>query len=595
MENTKDYIDIVTPYGKEWKEDISQVVSNIIENKDQKTCLSCLIENATKDPNRPFLAWRPGKGEPYTWMTRGEAMTKVFKIGAGLETLFEQLGVSTDSAGEQARVGIFSPNCPDWNLSENAAFSRNIVTVPMYPTCGEGTLDAIIRHAELSTVFCYFSSMKTLLGDLAFGVQRIKNAAPAAETDNLKPPLKTIVLIGNDTKEETLRKIASEWSDNLDGDLKEVLGTNFRVMTLNDLILLGENAGKKGEVVNKSTPSSIHSIIYTSGSEGRPKGVILTHQQTFYTTNLFEWYPDWRGHFDEYIYFSYLPLAHSFEREVYTFFAMMGSRIAYCSGIPFLADDMREIRPHVMMGVPRIWKRLYDTIQTAINSLPFYKRWPLQYAISRKIACESVGAEPWVDWDMLGVSALARAALGGNLKVVISGAAAVDPMLVSWFSAVFGCKFFQGYGLSETFGAVTVQHTGGVGADKGTIGAPVPGIEIRLKSVPDMGYLATANPPCGEICIRGPSIMTGYFKDDELTREVIDDDRFFATGDIGRLNPDHTLSIIDRKKSNNNNYFILLCYLCFYVCLLLFYFYVCLLLFLHFYACLLLFYFYVCL
>lgn len=556
MMEEKDYIDIVTPYGKYWKEDIDKVIQDTVENKERKTVLTYLVENATKDPTQRFLAWRPGRGQPYVWMTREEVRRRVFQIGAGLRALFG----TRPHHSEQARVGIFSPNCPDWTLSELGAFTQNICTVPMYPTCGAGTLDAIIRHAELSVVFCYASSLPTLLGDIAYGLQKQQQQ---------QLPLRTVILIGNDITEDSLTKTASEAVDTLlTSECRTALGDKFKVITLNNLIALGTespNSSNNEIIINESEwcrPESVHSIIYTSGSEGRPKGVVLTHQKVLFTTRLFEWYPDWKGHLDEYIYFSYLPLAHSFEREVFTFFAAAGSQIAFCSGIPFIADDMRDVRPHVMMGVPRIWKRLHDSVESAIDALPFYKRWVLRTAIARKVACEQSGVSPWVDWDALGVRALAVAALGGNLKVVISGAAAVDPALVSWFSAVFGCKFFQGYGLTETFGSVTVQHTGGVGADRGTIGAPCPGVVARLRSVPDMGYLASADPPCGELCIKAPSVMVGYFKDPELTAETIDAEGFVSTGDIARLNPDSTLSIIDRKKSIKNktkqNIFIIL-------------------------------------
>jgi len=226
---------------------------------------------------------------------------------------------------------------------------------------------------------------------------------------------------------------------------------------------------------------------------------------------------------------------------------LAGASIAYTSGMANLIQDLGLSRPHAIVGVPRVWKKIHDSVCGVFQATGGIKKMLFDVAVSHKMESLKTGVPTWVDWDAVILHHLA-AKLGGRMRLVINGGAAADPELSLWFSAVFGVKFYQGYGLSETFGAVSMQLPF-CRADLGTIGPICHTMDARLVDVPDMGYKSTDPVPRGELCLRGENIMVGYYKDPVQTAKAIGQDGFFATGDIAQLNKDGSLTIIDRKKN----------------------------------------------
>jgi len=326
-------------------------------------------------------------------------------------------------------------------------------------------------------------------------------------------------------------------------DQETIKALGVKMMTFFDLMDLGKQNPAE---MNLPKPTDLYSIIYTSGSEGTPKGVELTHRGVTFSMNKFSLYPCWRRSTNFMTYYSYLPLAHGFERQCASLFIRNGSTIGFSSGLPNLIDDLGLLKPHFMVGVPRVWKRIYEKVTETVNQQPFFKRWIFNLALWAKTGAVKAGTTTMVDWDWLVLSNVSSK-LGGRLMFVISGGAAADPELSAWFSAVFNVEFYQGYGMSETWAACCVQHDECC-ADKGSIGPPMLGATLRLVDVPDMDYLTTDNPPRGEIWVKGDMVMRGYHKNPEATAEAIHDG-FYASGDIGQRNPDGTVTIIDRKKN----------------------------------------------
>jgi len=507
------YVEWSTPYGDMWGHWTEEIPL------DKETLVHNFLKVTKAQPDKDFLGWRPKiaskKWGDYTFIKWGEAGDICLQVGSGLL----QLGLSFG-----AHVGIFSSNIPEWVLSEYGSYTQGMTIVPLYPTCGRGTINYIVRHADMTTVFCNPLLLHQLLEDLA--TEDLKNA-----------PLKNVIIIGDHDRNVLKVPELNE------ADAATAKALDLRMMTFFDLLDLGKANPAEP---NLPKPTDLYTIIYTSGSEGTPKGVELTHRNVTWAMNKFSLYPSWKRNPGTMTYFSYLPLAHGFEREVSAVFIRNGATIGYSSGLPNLIDDLGLLKPNFMVGVPRVWKRIYEKVTETVNQQPFFKRWIFNLALWAKIGAVKSHSTTMIDWDSL-VLCNVSAKLGGRLEFVISGAAAADPELSAWFSAVFNVDFFQGYGMSEAWAAVAVQHVG-CAADKGAIGPPMLGATVRLVDVPDMDYKTSEEPPRGEIWIKGDMIMRGYHKNPEATAEAMHDG-FFATGDIGQRNPDGTITIIDRKKN----------------------------------------------
>lgn len=486
---------------------------------DKETLAHNFLKLTKDQADKDFLGWRPKIGNKkwgnYKFVKYGEAGEIVAQVGAGLRAIGAEPG---------SNIGIFSSNIPEWILAEYGSYTQRMTVVPLYPTCGRGTINYIVHHADLGVIFCNPLLANQLLEDIA--------------TEDLHDvPLKTIVFIGEHDRDALkapeLTEVASSTAKTLE----------LRLMTFFELIDLGKEHPVE---MTMPRPEDLYTIIYTSGSEGTPKGVELTHRNVTYAMNQFSLYPSWERSINYMTYYSYLPLAHGFEREVSAVFIRNGATIGYSSGLPNLIDDLGLLKPHFMVGVPRVWKRIYEKVTETVNSQPFFKRWVFNLALSQKIAAVKSSTTTMINWDSLVLHNVSEK-LGGRLRFVISGAAAADPELSAWFSAVFNVDFFQGYGMSEAWAAVCVQHRG-CGADKAAIGPPMLGATLRIVDVPDMDYKTSTYPPRGEIWVKGDMVMRGYHKNPEATAEAMHDG-FFATGDIGQLNDDGTLTVIDRKKN----------------------------------------------
>ncbi|HQW87188.1 MAG TPA: AMP-binding protein, partial [Flavobacteriales bacterium] len=276
-------------------------------------------------------------------------------------------------------------------------------------------------------------------------------------------------------------------------------------------------------------------IIYTSGTTGRPKGVMLTHHNilsnAIASTTRFPVDHHARA-------ISFLPLSHIYERMLMYLYMYTGVSIHFQESMDDLGDRIREVAPDVFTAVPRLLEKIYDKIVAKGETLTGIKRTLFFWALDLGHRYEVHGRGPWYDLQL----ALARklifskwqAALGGKVRVVASGSAALQPRLARVFNAA-GIAVMEGYGLTESSPVVSVNDLRNDGLRFGTVGRPIPGVHVRIAGD-------------GEILVQGPNIMQGYYKEPALTAEAIDAEGWLHTGDIGEITKEGFLRITDRKK-----------------------------------------------
>ncbi|XP_038986238.1 long chain acyl-CoA synthetase 4-like isoform X2 [Phoenix dactylifera] len=296
----------------------------------------------------------------------------------------------------------------------------------------------------------------------------------------------------------------------------------------------------------------ICTIMYTSGTTGDPKGVMISNESII--TLIVG--VDWLLHCvkqqlnDRDVYLSYLPLAHSFDRVIEELFIFHGASIGFWHGdVKLLVEDIGELKPTVFCAVPRVLDRIYSGLQDKISSGGFLKQALFHFAYKYKLHNMKRGSkhdEASPVFDKI-VFNKVKQAFGGNVRLILSGAAPLATHVEAFLRVVTCAHVLQGYGLTETCAGTFVSLPNDF-AMVGTVGPPVPNVDVRLESVPEMGYDALSSIPRGEICIRGKTLFSGYYKREDLTNEVMIDG-WFHTGDIGEWQPDGNLKIIDRKKN----------------------------------------------
>ncbi|XP_062201845.1 long chain acyl-CoA synthetase 6, peroxisomal-like isoform X2 [Phragmites australis] len=436
----------------------------------------------------------------YKWMTYGEASTSRTAIGSGL--IYH--GIL-----EGARIGLYFINRPEWIIVDHACAAYSYVSVPLYDTLGPDAVQFIVNHATVEVIFCVPQTLSTLLSFIA-----------------QMPCVRLIVVVGGDDA-----KMPSAPTT-----------TGVQIISYTKL----HNQGKVSPQPFRSPkPEDVATICYTSGTTGTPKGAVLSHENLianvagsslgikFYPTD---------------VYISYLPLAHIYERSNQIALLHCGVAIGFYQGDNLkLMDDLAALRPTVFASVPRLYNRIYAAITNAVKESGGLKERLFRTAYSAKRQAIINGQNPSPMWDKLVFNKI-KARLGGRVRLMSSGASPLSADVMEFLRICFGGEILEGYGMTETSCVISTMDIG----DKliGHVGSPNPSCEVKLVDVPEMNYTSEDKPyPRGEICVRGPTIFHGYYKDEIQTREVIDQDGWLHTGDIGLWLPGGRLKIIDRKKN----------------------------------------------
>lgn len=476
-----------------------------------ENCWDIFRMSVERNPENRMLGRREivdGKAGNYVWLTYKQVYDIVLKVGASLRSC----GVS-----KGGRCGIYGANSPEWVISMEACNAHGIYCVPLYDTLGAGAVEFILLHAEVEIAFVEEKKIGELLKTLPSSTKFLKK----------------IVSFGNVTPDER----------------KAVETFDLTIHSWDEFLVLGDNQ-LFDLPINKTT--DISTIMYTSGTTGDPKGVMISNESiiTLVAGVLLLLQGSNEELHDDDVYLSYLPLAHIFDRVVEEMFIYTGASIGFWQGdVKLLVEDIGVLKPTIFCAVPRVLDRIYTGLQAKISSGGFLKNKLFDFAYYYKHMNMHKGQKHEEAAALLDkiVFSKVKQGLGGRVRIILSGAAPLAIHVESYLRVVTCAHVLQGYGLTETCAGTFVSLPNEFSM-LGTVGPPVPNVDVRLESVPEMGYNALSDEPRGEICIRGKTLFSGYYKREDLTKEVLIDG-WFHTGDIGEWQKDGSMKIIDRKKN----------------------------------------------
>ncbi len=412
------------------------------------------------------------------------------EIADSLSYAFLKLGIVKGD-----NIATVTNNRPEWNFIDMSVMQVGAVHVPIYPTISMEDYRFILQHAHIKYLFLSGMSMYKKL------------EAIIREMDHLKG-----VYIFNDEKG------LPRWTE---------------------LLELGRaNADKEklDKIKESVTTDDAATLIYTSGTTGTQKGVLLAHRGLIVNFIGVSTTPDFG---EESRALSLLPLSHVYERMLNYMYLYLGISVYYAESIPKFQANCQEIHPYMMCCVPRVIEKVYNGVMTQGRKLKGIKRALFFWAFGLAERYELNGANGWfyqLKWKIAYTLVLSklRSALGGEFRIVVSGGSALNPKLCRIFHAAL-IPVYEGYGLTETSPVITVSSSEPKGLKIGTVGPPLPGVEVRIAGD-------------GEVLSKGPNIMIGYYRDPELTKSVFDDEGWFHTGDAGYIDEDGHLVITGRKK-----------------------------------------------
>lgn len=394
------------------------------------------------------------------------------------------------------KVAIISTNNrTEWNICDIGIMQTGAQDVPLYPTISEEDYQYVLNHSE--SMYCFVSDK-----ELYDKVMAIKENVPS---------LKEVYTFNNVPG-------AKNWQEVLD---------------------LGADTSNQDELDKRMAAISeddVATLIYTSGTTGKPKGVMLSHKNI--ASNAKHSTERLPIDFGKSSALSFLPVCHVYERMLHYMYQYCGVQLHFAESLETISANLQEIKPEVMTAVPRLLEKVYDAIYTKGTELTGIKKKLFFWAVELGLKYEPYGQNGWWYETQLKLAnklifSKWREALGGNLKAIASGSAPLQPRLARVFNAA-QIPVMEGYGLTETSPVVSVNDMRNHGFKIGTVGKPLKETEIKIAED-------------GEILVKGPQVMVGYFKNEEETAIAMEGG-YFHTGDIGEIDKDGFLRITDRKK-----------------------------------------------
>ncbi len=395
------------------------------------------------------------------------------------------------------KIATISQNLPHWNIADMGISLAGMVHVPVYPTLGAKETEFILEHSDAKLLFLSDKSLYTKVNPIVNKITAIENVFTFNDVDNV--PNWVEIIQEAKENETALMEILEKRKDEISED-------------------------------------DLHTIIYTSGTTGNPKGVMLSHKNILSNAlGVKPIIPVEKGQ----VALSFLPLCHVYERMMNYAFQIKGVRIYYAENLGTIVNNLKEIQPHIINTVPRLLEKFYDRIIAIGKDLKGIKKFLFFRAVRIGTKFRADGQNNfWYNFRLSIFRKLIfkkwQEAFGGNIVAIVSGGASLQERLAKLYCAA-GLRICEGYGLSETSPVLAVNWPIWEKSRIGTVGVALEGVTIKLAEDK-------------EILAKGPNIMKGYYKNEEATKEVFDNEGWFHTGDIGEWIDNKFLKITDRKK-----------------------------------------------
>ncbi len=439
-----------------------------------------LWENARAYPTRPALSYR--SGDQFVDVSTKQMAETVTRLAAGLIAL----GIEPGS-----KICVMSQTRIEWTYLDFAIWAAGCVTVPIYETSSAEQVEWIASNSGAVAIFLENAELKSTFDEVSGGLNDVEH----------------VFVID----EGALDQVMAEGTDVSDEDVQ-----------------------KRAQAVNAD---DLATLVYTSGTTGRPKGCELTHHNFVWDVK--------QVAADASEFFApgestllFLPLAHIFARVIQVSTVSMGVKLGFSTGIPQLSEELQMFKPTFILSVPRVFEKVFNRVQQKAHAdgkgKIFDKATQVAIDFSRETQDGNVSLKTKLAhavFDKLVYSKI-REALGGRARYAVSGGAALGERLGHFYNGI-GVRILEGYGLTETSAAATINKPNEFRI--GTVGKPIPGSSVRIAED-------------GEIMLKGGNVFSGYYKNDEATKEAIEPDGWFHTGDIGELDKDDFLRITGRKK-----------------------------------------------
>jgi long-chain acyl-CoA synthetase len=397
---------------------------------------------------------------------------------------------------KSTKVALIASNCPEWNIIDMGVLQAGGIVVPIYPNINESEYEYILDHCEAEYIFLEDESLYNKLENVIKTSHHIKDVFSIIESSKVKHISQLYETGKANQVPEELEKIRNSVQEN-----------------------------------------DIATLIYTSGTTGVPKGVVLSHRNL--VSNFLVSGPLTLQNVNS-VVLSFLPLCHVYERMLNYAFQLQGCTIYYVQSMGTIVDNIVEVKPHCFSTVPRLLEKVYDRILFKGRNLSLIKKTIFFWAVNLGLKFELDHKNGWWYHFKLKIADILvftkwREALGGNIFIIVSGGAALQDRIARVFWAA-KMKILEGYGLTETSPVLSVNNFNPNSIKFGTVGPLLEGVEVKIADD-------------GEVLARGPNLMQGYYKNPEMTREVIDKDGWFHTGDLGMFEDGRFLKITGRKKS----------------------------------------------
>lgn len=394
------------------------------------------------------------------------------------------------------KIGVVTTsNIAEWNILDIGILQIGAQNVPIYPTNSPEAYQYILKHSEVEYIFVSDEEV-------------LEKVRKAREGSKIKDIYSFVDLEGCKNWEEVLK--------------------------------LGDDQDLQKEVdrlKDQVKPDDLATLIYTSGTTGTPKGVMLSHRNL--VSNVLDSAPRVPFEVGTQTALSLLPVCHVFERMLIYLYQYFSISVYYAESIEKVGDNLKEVRPTFITVVPRVLQKAYAKFYNKGNKLKGFKRLLFKWAVNFSKKYDPFATHSWLYKKKLDIARKLvlskwRDAMGGRLELLVSGSSALSPELARLYSAA-GMIPIEGYGLTETSPVISVNTTKADMFKLGSVGKPIRNVDVKIAKD-------------GEILVKGPNVMVGYFKDEEKTKEAFTTDGYFKTGDIGNLDKEGFLSITDRKK-----------------------------------------------